>query len=69
MCRVYLHISWIEEAVRVTLKVSLLFAASTKVLTTSSFFGRSAMGIVFLNKTSISDSVVSVLLRATTRLH
>lgn len=30
-CCVYLHITWIEEALRLTAKVSLLFAASTKV--------------------------------------
>lgn len=29
-CCLYLHITWTEEAVRLTLKVSLLFAASTK---------------------------------------
>ena len=52
-CGVHLHISWIEEAFRLTLKVSLLFAASTKVWVTVWLCGSSAVGIKLLNTTPI----------------
>lgn len=65
-----LQMTWIEEAFRDTLKVSLLFAASTKVWATTSFSGSWAVGIVLLNTTPISASVVSTLMSwPITRLH
>ena len=70
MCCVDSHITWIEEADRLTLKVSLLFAASAKVCVTTSLLGSSTVESVLLNTTPISASVPSAFVcRRTIRLH